>query len=199
MGPTRAANSWKPEANHKGDKLVQLRGRAFAGVREVEERMAELQAVHDEVATGQAGKELEKVRKVWRAVESAGGSFLALDVGASLALREDLLQSSPDMSSYPHTETWEMDHNLLTEFGSSRVTFGAGATPVREVAHFGERDQSRGPELADNHPHSPANSGTGERDATEWTVLQRLARREPNPLPTHHLAPAPPQLNLHAC
>lgn len=111
MGPTRTAQSWRAEANHLETTLKGLKSYSFQDVTQLEAHMAKLQAAEDLSATDGAYRELLNTRKVWRSAKQRGlGSVIALDV-----------------------ETWERDHNDLTEFGWSTLTFSNGEEQREDV------------------------------------------------------------------
>lgn len=105
MGPTRANQSWNVQhdipwhaldPNTGGPGLTAV---LFYSVHDLERRMGDLRRVADHGVTAKPRRELEAMRALWRRGAGAGAgrpNFVALDV-----------------------ETWEMDHDELTEFGWS--------------------------------------------------------------------------------
>lgn len=108
MGPTRANQSWKHDTIHSWKKLDISTGgkgisaRLFYSKEELEVRMSELKRVADVGATQPARNLLAKMRQLWSLPPDKRPNYIALDV-----------------------ETWELDHDQLTEFGWSVRTLDA--------------------------------------------------------------------------
>ena len=104
MGPTRARESWNQQYDVPWQKLdastggVGITAVLFYSVHDVERRMGDLRRVADRGATAKPRRELDAMRALWRQGQGQGQrpNYIALDV-----------------------ETWEMDHDELTEFGWS--------------------------------------------------------------------------------
>lgn len=102
MGPTRAAQSWNQQHDFSWQALDPSTGGAgitpvvFYSVHDLERRMGDLRRVADHAATAKPRGELDAMRALWRQPKRTRPNFIALDV-----------------------ETWEMDHDELTEFGWS--------------------------------------------------------------------------------
>ncbi|KAL8277378.1 hypothetical protein RQP46_010218 [Phenoliferia psychrophenolica] len=121
MGPTRAKQSWKQDADIPPRKMAYARPITFGlqpGSRaavELEMKLEQLKVLDDQIGTKDSAERLERVREAWNKARMVDGAatFLALDV-----------------------ETWEHDHDLLTEFGWSLVQFSGGKEVARTVEHI---------------------------------------------------------------
>lgn len=82
MGPTRAAASWKADANVPRAKLLGgIKKWHFESPAQVESKLLEMQRVDNSMATVDTAKDLEAMRKVYEsAMGGSHAAFLALDV-----------------------------------------------------------------------------------------------------------------------
>jgi hypothetical protein len=109
MGPTRARESWNQQYDQPWQALDASTGGAgitavlFYSVHDLERRMGDLRRVADHGVTAKPRRELDAMRALWRLPAGQRPNFIALDV-----------------------ETWEMDHDELTEFGWSVRTADGG-------------------------------------------------------------------------
>ncbi|GJN91900.1 hypothetical protein Rhopal_004925-T1 [Rhodotorula paludigena] len=132
MGPSRARDSWKHAAYHPRATLERAAAAAgggrivrhvFRDQRELERRFGELKDLDDWHATKTHWRELRRVQDVWRYLERQvhhdGGDLHRVDVVAV------------------DVETWERDHDLVTEVGVATYCFERrGAPPRLECRHY---------------------------------------------------------------
>lgn len=121
MGPTRTKQSWKVDADIPARKMAHARPVSFGATGgrasiELDMKLEQLKVLDDHIGTTPSRERLERAREAWDAVRRGSeGTFLAIDV-----------------------ETWEHDHDLLTEFGWSLVRWSGGNEVGRAVEHVGQ-------------------------------------------------------------
>ncbi|GAA6008087.1 hypothetical protein JCM10207_007024 [Rhodosporidiobolus poonsookiae] len=125
MGPSRAQASFKAQAWRKRADLERttpggkVLARRFASQEELENRFAELKDGDDWAGTKQHWMELKRAQEVWQRLlaGAASGEMTPRVIAVDL-------------------ETWESDHNLITEVGIASVRLKAGGTVEETAEHL---------------------------------------------------------------
>ncbi|GAA5996832.1 hypothetical protein JCM5350_000501, partial [Sporobolomyces pararoseus] len=114
MGPSRAKNSWKKDAIYPfrpgGFKRIE-----FKDQKSVEDRFSYLKDSNDRYETRNHAKTLLKTQEIMNLIqkEAEEARFCAIDI-----------------------ETWEMNHELVTEVGFAKSVWRNGQFEPMEIKHF---------------------------------------------------------------
>ncbi|KAM0748414.1 hypothetical protein T439DRAFT_382252 [Meredithblackwellia eburnea MCA 4105] len=103
QGPTRAQSSFDVQQKLNPARLSSLKPLPLKRKEDLEEKLAELKTKADFRSSEGFARQLEWAREVWKDIKIKGGMAVAMDV-----------------------ETWEIDHDYVTEVGWSWVRFENG-------------------------------------------------------------------------
>jgi len=122
MGPSRTKSSWNPSAVHDYSTLARDGGVKvwrFPNQETVQERFAQLKESNDFFETMHQYSSLERAQEVVKHIrgntDKGEARFIAIDI-----------------------ETWERNHDLVTEVGFAKSTWKDGKFETMETRHFGK-------------------------------------------------------------
>lgn len=180
MGPSRAQASWKPSAWHsrveleRGCPSGRIRTHCFASQEALENRFAELKDQDDWAASKPHWRELRRAQECWaRGVEGARRGALT-----PVAVAIDI-------------ETWEEDHDTITEVGIASVAVRPDGSFEEKTEHYGASSFSEPLPLPPSRSHSLTPPCTRSRRRKRSPPQRSLLSRSPRLFPVRHLRRPP--------
>ncbi|GAA5923623.1 uncharacterized protein JCM15063_003707 [Sporobolomyces koalae] len=117
MGPTRARQTWKKDAVHHHSKLYDFKTYQFPDQESLEKRFAQLKQLNDFFETAGRYTALVRAQEIVGHIEQHPGDrqarYIAIDI-----------------------ETYERDHDLVTEVGVAKSTWRNGSFETMQTEHF---------------------------------------------------------------
>lgn len=117
MGPTRAAQTWKRDAVHHGSEVDGLKQLEFANQASVEAKFAQLKDDNDRYETRTHAAALSRAQEIVSRIQAekrGEARFCAIDI-----------------------ETYERDHDIVTEVGLAKSVWRDGKFEPMEIRHLG--------------------------------------------------------------